>query len=207
MFSKVSTLIIACALLGLFSLTAAKEEATNYPLTPIATPLTTDEIQAALEYLGLKLERFSYEVPYKHSIHFTLQRFVKGKRKDVSGGGTFSLDAGQHSLILFIHQKDDEINFTVQTRNGGGGVRGGVGSVSIKGYHAQSSGPLENAQFIAGKKVPLFVFAGNSQSITGISSNETMDNIVSKYELVVAVTAELEDDRDSTKPRPMYQGK
>lgn len=188
MLGKFSTLITVCLSVGLFSLTSAQEKANSYSLVNLMTPLTSDELRAALDYLGLKLERFSYEIPYKHHIDFSVQQFVNGKRRDALGsGGTLALEAGQHTLILLVYQMENKVEFAIQSE----GIRYSIGTVSRKGYNAITMGKLTPAQLAMGQKVPFFVVAANHQSITSFGPNETLDNIVPKYELVIAVLAEL----------------
>ena len=190
MISKISILIIICLSLGFLSLSSAQEEV-NYPLTHDTAPLTSDEVRAALDYLGLQLERFTCEVPYKHNIRFTLQQFFRGKRQYAPEcEPTFSLEAGRHVLTLFIHQENDTINFAVLSEH----IRYNVGSVSTNDCDAITWSQLANAQLIEGEKVPFFVLAANPESITGFRPDEPLEIIVTNYKLVVVVLAELKRD-------------
>lgn len=190
MISKISTLTMIFLLFGFLSLSSAQEEV-NYPLTHDTTSLTSDEFRAALDYLGLQLERFTYEVPYKHQIRFTLQQFFRGRRQYAQEcEPTFSLEAGRHVLTLFIHQENDTIDFAVLSEH----IRNDVGSVSTNDCDAVTWSQLANVQLIEGEKVPIFVLAANPEGITGFRPDEPLEIIVTNYKLVVVVLAELKRD-------------
>ena len=164
------------------------QEGVDSPRTPIEAPMTADETEAALDYLGLKMERFTYEADYPHDVRVSLQHSVRGKQIEAYDVGTHSLGPGRHTLLLFVHHSDDGIEFAVARR----GARYGTGRLSTKGYNAHAWGRLITASLPVGSKAPIFAWAANQQQITSFEPTRPVDDIFSEYEMAIVIFAEIQ---------------
>ena len=171
---------------------SALPEDVDPPRPPAEVPMTADEMEAALDYLGLRMERFSCEVADHHDIQVSLQQSVKGNRKKAQDLATLTLDPGQHTLLLFMHQNDDEIDFAIQSE----GYRSGGGKISTNECNARVWDRLTPDPLPVGKKLPIFVWAANHQTISSLGLTKSVDDLVLEYEMAIVISAEIQQKQD-----------
>ena len=160
-----------------------------YLVKSVEGPLSTKEMESIFDLLGVQVARYSYELPYKHRIRWRVEKYVSGKIVDSARVARSSLPAGKHQPLLFVQTKDREITFKV--RVGSGTI--GFAPFEVKNT-ASTWASMPNARLSKNARTPLFVFAANAHSISGIHPDERIEDIVLKYELVLVFSAELEYD-------------
>jgi len=155
-------------------------------------PLAADELKAAFSELGLTIERFTYEVPFAHQLHFTVQIFVDGKAKDMGEGGTgMSFNPGKQRLMLIVHPDDEAFRYGFAHE--GSRVTSAHG-FPMRDYTNGTQGTLRNVRLVGGKKVAIYVLAANrpKRGIRGEFSDRSLEEIVSMYDMVAVIFAELQ---------------
>ena len=164
---------------------------------PTASPddvlMSADEMEAALAYLGLEMERFGCEAADHHDIHVSLH-LSANEQKHVQNLAALSLDPRKPTLLLFMHQKDDKINFAIQS----GSTRCSGAFHSTNGCNARAWDRLTTDPLPVGQKVPIFAWVANHESLTSASQdfNKPIDDILLEYDMAVVVTAEIRERQD-----------
>jgi TonB family protein len=158
------------------------------PLKQIEGPLTPDEIKAALNFLGFKIQRYSYVLPYKHRLQISVEEWLKSRRgASLVCTVSTQMASGENNLIILLKETADRLEFGAQMAHGWVTL----GSISKKGYGATTWSGFQDAKLQANAKTPLFVFAANSGLVTSLNTKMNLEEIVTEYDLVVAVSAEL----------------
>ncbi len=137
-----------------------------------SSPLTSDAIQSAFSVLGLNIERFVYETPFKHRIRLALLEYRKGKLQKPQAELPVAMDAGKQLLVLYVHDNEDKIDISIESNR----RRNSLGTVALRGLNAKTWRTFENA------KVKMSTF----------DTSESLDVTASKYDLFIVVTAQLE---------------
>ncbi len=190
---KLSIIVVAFLCVGFFLTVFGNKISTatsTYSFSHLETSLTPEEFQSALRALGLTVEKYNYNIPRRHTIHFTVQQFINGEPKPVRGvsSSSSSSQGGQHTLMVFMNQKEEEVRFSF----GIDGSLMGFKRVSTEGYHAYTASFLRTQGMKAGERIPLFAFVANKNNIMGFGPDEPLQDIIAKYELVAIAFAELQ---------------
>jgi TonB family protein len=165
------------------------DKSSAFPLKQIEGPLTPDEISAALSFLGFKIERYSYVLPYRHCLRVTIEQWIKGRQVDGRMARSVAgMASGKNNVVVLLKESGDNLEFGVQTGHGSSTL----GTLSRKGFGASTWSGFENAKLQANTKTPIFVFAANSGRISSIDTNKsTLEEIAARHDFVAAVIAEL----------------
>lgn len=159
----------------------------DYVIKHIEEPLSPDEIETALDFLGLKMERFEYCLPAKTPVTFFGQRYINGTPQGITGSSTLYPDAGLQKFTLFVYRENNSVKFSVQ----GGGGRVGCGTLNVESLDAFTWGWLNTKELKSGPEVPLYLFAANKNGIEGFSPDDNIEEIVKKYELVFVLYGDI----------------
>lgn len=169
---------------------AAVKEA-EAPIAPIdisaAIPFTPEEMKAALNYMGVHVERFQYDGSEPHDIGFCLEHYVGGKKQDRQEAKLDNNPAGENSLVLFMrHKENDTLNFALQR----GGHRHGLSDIPVEGRNARAWDRLVHGPIPLGEAVPIFWAAAQKDSIK-TQSEKSVEELVATYDMVVIVSVEI----------------
>jgi TonB family protein len=151
-----------------------------YPIKMVAGHLEVEDIESAFDYLGLKVKRLKFELPYKCRIQLGFDRYDEGKLVQTSFGSGSQEPAGKGSMTLYIHQKDTSVQFTA--RIGNGSIK--FAPFSINGLNAQIEFPPENLRLMERIKNPLYIYAADSHLTGSLDRNAKVADLASKYKLV-----------------------
>jgi len=158
-----------------------------YPVVSSNEALKKEEITTALAFLGLHFKRFTYEVPKKHWLEFTCEQFKKGKKLDKKRVSLF-FPKGENNFLILLHTERSRIKIGFFTPGEGGG------SVSYEfkdKYSTFSYNVLKDRKLVPGRRIPLFAWAANKESIEGIGEGQTVEEVKSRYDLVMVVFVKL----------------
>ena len=166
------------------------DKSTEFPLNQANGPLTNEDIVSALNYLGIQTCRFSYEIPFKHRVSYSLERYTDGKRANFENTGYGATQPGKCNITLFKYIKEDSVLFTLRLVTGGFNRVFNFSRYSLAGYPSSSWIPFPNLHIQSGKKVPICAYV-LSQGALSVKPDEPLESIISKNNLVFVVSAEL----------------
>lgn len=155
-------------------------------LRSVQEPLSAEDIQSALDVLGLKIVRFTCSTPAECKIRLSLQKYIHGAAEGSAGDAVCTLQPSQQQLTMFAHEQNGSLTFTFQA----GGSRVSPGSISLEGYRAKTWGRLNSGPMEKGRPVPFYLFAANLNGIDGFSPDRPVEELTGKYALAVVVYAE-----------------
>jgi TonB family protein len=166
------------------------DKSTEFPLNQVKGPLTNDDIVSALDYLGIQTYRFSYEIPFKHRVSYSLERYIDGKRANFENTGYGATEPGKCNITLFKYIKADSVLFTLRLVTGGYIRVFNFSRYPVGGYPSSSWMPFLNLHIQSHKKVPVCAYV-LSQGALGVKPDESLESIVAKNKLVFVISAEL----------------
>jgi TonB family protein len=166
------------------------DKSSEFPLNQANGSLTNDDIVSALNYLGIQMYRFSYEIPFKHRVSYSLERYIDGKRLNFENTGYGATQPGKCNITLFKYIKTDSVLFTLRLVTGGYIRAFNFSRYSVGGYPSSSWIPFPNLHIQSGRKVPVCVYV-LSQGALSVKPDEPLESIISKNNLVFVVSAEL----------------
>jgi hypothetical protein len=184
---KIVLLSIASSLL-LTGSCEKKQPVADYEIQRIKGPLSPEDIEAALDVLGMKIERFNYYLPVKTQVTFFGQEYIKGVAQSISHNSSLFLDSGLQKFMLFAYRENDSVKFSIQA----GGGRVGCGSLNIKDFGASTQGLMNQKELKSGPEIPLYLFAANKNGIESFSPDDTIEKLVKKYELAFVIYADIQ---------------
>ncbi|MCX6132776.1 MAG: TonB family protein [Ignavibacteriales bacterium] len=169
------------------------DKSSEYPFKLVNGPLTNEDISSALDYLGVQMYRFSYEIPFKHKLRLCLDRYLDGKLIDSKSTGSGPQDPGKNNVTIFKYTKDDSVQFTFSLSSAGSAKRITFNKISVKEYPSAGWIPYFDVHMQSGKKTPFYMFALSSGALK-FSKDEPLDSIISKIKFVVVGSVELRLD-------------
>ncbi|NKB65674.1 MAG: hypothetical protein GKR89_01315 [Candidatus Latescibacteria bacterium] len=154
--------------------------------------LTPNEMAAALDFLGLKVERFGYQAEAPHSIAVHFQHSLRGQRQKAQSLRLKIEQAGMHTLLLFIHDKGEKIEFAVQS----GGQRAGLGIIPLEQAPTTLRSLLGVDQLPLGRPIPVWVRVSGDDIVQGFEERQqraitSVDDIAADYDQAVVVLVEI----------------
>ncbi len=168
----------------------------EYPMTFIRSPLTPTDIQEAFRVLGLQANRFTYEVPYPHTVRSFLEKYVDGKLvKTIPIGGS-SVPGGKQSITLFLYDSDGLLQFSLSQANG---YTSRTDTISVKKYNTRGSKVFENPRLSETSRVPIFAYLANPDSIWISEPFRTAQQVASMYKLAIIVYVQVEPEEKNQK--------
>jgi hypothetical protein len=167
------------------------DKSTEFPVSQASGPLTNDDIVSALDYLGIQTYRFSYEIPFKHRVSYSLERYIDGQRANFENTGYGATQPGKCNITLFKYIKADSVLFTLRLVTGGYIRVFNFSRYSVAGFPSSSWIPFPNLRMQSEKKVPVCAYV-LTQGALGVKFDEPLESIISKNKLVFVVSAELQ---------------
>jgi TonB family protein len=167
------------------------DKSSSFPLKEIEGPLTPEDIKQALGFLGVEMERFTYEIPYKHRVKFWIDQYLDGKPIKSRGMLGGSPQPGKCSILLFKYQKDDSVRYTISLAGGSGRSILSFDKISIKGYSASGVPQLPASNLQSGMKVPVYVYALPSRGVS-FNLGDPLAQIIARIKFVIVISAELQ---------------
>jgi TonB family protein len=168
------------------------DRSTAFPLKLAEGALTAEDIASALDYLGVHMYRFTYELPYKHKLTLSLDKYLDGKLKDSKSTRIGTSQPGKHDIAIFKYEKSDSIQFTVKVAAGSGVYKSiTFGKISVKGFPSTVWSPFSNVQMQSGIKAPFSAFILSSEGVR-VTPREPLESIVSKNKFVIVASVELQ---------------
>ncbi len=156
-------------------------------LRSVHEPLSAEDIQSALDVLGLRIERFTCSTPAECRIRISLQKYIHGAAEGSGGDAVCTLQPSQQQLTMFAYEQNGSLTFTFQAE----GSRVSPGSINLEGYHARTWGRLNSGPMEKGRPVPFYLFAANLNGIESFPPDRPVEELTGKYALAVVFFAEL----------------
>jgi TonB family protein len=165
------------------------DKSTPYPLDHLDGPLTSDDVEQALAYLGVELERFAYELPYKHKVKFWVEQYRDGKLADTKSG-LITPQPGRCSILIIKHQYTDSIRYTLNVASVNGRRTMIFGNIPIRGYNASGTQRMTDIALRSGVKVPIYLYALSPEGVS-FNFGDPIDRIIARIKLVIVISVEL----------------
>lgn len=146
---------------------------------------STDEKTATA---GVEIKHLIYNVPRKHRLNFTVERYIEG-RADRSFGLTGhwdSLGAGKQELKVTIDARGTGIRFTFND-----GMTLGLGDSSLKNYTDNNTIVL-GASLMEKIKTPFIVYVAGKKGRGALTEKSGFQDVLAMFDLVIVVNVELE---------------
>lgn len=166
------------------------DKSTNYPLQHFEGPLTPDDVKQALAYLGIEMERFAYDLPYKHKMKFWLEQYRDGKLSDTKSG-LISAQPGKCSILILKHQNADSIRYTLNVASGNSRRTMIFGNIPNRGYNASGTQRMTDIALRSGVKVPIYLYALSPGAVS-FNFGDPIDQIIARIKSVIVISAELQ---------------
>jgi TonB family protein len=166
------------------------DKSTNYPLQHVDGPLTSDDVTQAFAYLGIEIERFAYDLPYKHKLKFWLERYLDGKLAD-SKSTLIGQQSGKSIILVLKHQIGDSIRYTINVSSGNGRRTVSFGNISRKGYNASGTQRMSDIVLQSEAKVPIYAYLSSPGSVS-FRFDDPLDQIIARTKSVIVISAELQ---------------
>ncbi len=166
------------------------DKSTEFPLNQAKGPLTNDDIVSALDYLGIQTYRFSYEIPFKHRMSYSLERYIDGQRANFENTGYGATQPGKCNITLFKYLKADSVLFTLRVVTGGRIMVFHFTRYPVGGYPASAWIPFSNLRIQSEKKTPICAYVLTKGALR-VTPDEPLESIISKNKLVFVLSAEL----------------
>jgi hypothetical protein len=134
--------------------------------------------------------RFSYEIPFKHRVSYSLERYIDGQRVNLENTGYGATQPGKCNITLFKYLKADSVQFTLRLVTGGYIRVFHFSRYSVGGYPSTTWIPFPNLRIQSQKKTPVCAYV-LTQGALSVKLDEPLESIISKNKLVFVVSAEL----------------
>ena len=111
--------ILLIFIISLFFICSCRkaEPDSDYAIQYVKEPLSSDDIETVFDFLGLKIERFSYNLPEKTHVSFFTQKYINGVPQPITHSSILILDPGKNDMMLFIYCQNNSISFSVAKYN------------------------------------------------------------------------------------------
>lgn len=166
------------------------DKTTNYPLQHLEGPLSADDVTQALEYLGIRMERFVYDLPYKHKVKFWLERYLDGKLAS-STSVPIGQQPGKSTILVLKHQIGDSIRYTINAASGNARRTVYFENISAKGYNASGTQRISDIALRSNLKVPIYAYLSSPGGLS-FRADDPLDQIIANIKLVIVISAELQ---------------
>jgi hypothetical protein len=180
--------------LAAFRVVAADEEGkeSSGAAVEVVSPeaaLSPQELDSVLSTAGLQSYRFTYEFDRPHQLHFTFEEYVDGVKvgngPSSSGcGSAMRASDAKRAVLIVTRREKGTIGFWFSVGGGGSGLSG----FEIDEASGYTSGLLRGAELEVGKRVPIFYYASDRESVGGI---DALDEMIASYDRVTVVLAEI----------------
>jgi TonB family protein len=169
------------------------DKTTKFPLKQEKGTLTPGDISDALGFLGVKIEKFSYSVPFRHKMISTVDEYVDGKLRRTTPSGMLETTGGKRTIKVFSYTRGDSLEITISNGTDGMQASSSFGKVSLWGCKTSGSTSFENTELQSGKKIPFCAVAFDPNHV-GLSSSYSIPDIVSRHKCVFVISVELRLD-------------
>jgi TonB family protein len=166
------------------------DKSTNYPLQHLEGPLTADDVTQAFAYLGIQIERFAYDLPYKHKIKFWLDQYLDGKLAD-SKSYPIRQDPGKSSILVLKHQIGDSIRYTINLSSGNSRRIVSFGNIARRGYNSSGTQRMTDIVLRSDTKAPIYVYLSSPEGLS-FKADDPLDQIIAHIKSVIVISAELQ---------------
>jgi hypothetical protein len=192
MVRRILVMVVACGVFGGCLAMAGRAEREGYAILPAADTMSTAEVQASLEAVGLHVDRFAYEVPLQHDLRVRIDEYREGKlMRSVLDTTGRDLAAGTHRLLLFARRGEGGMQFSLSD-NAADGHRGitSDAKVSLAGLQTTSWQGARGNRLTVGQPVELCRFYGDLASAPRATGGD-LKTAVATHDVVVVVSATL----------------
>ena len=166
------------------------DKTTNYPLQHLEGPLTADDATQAFAYFGIEIERFTYDLPYKHKVKFWLERYLDGKLAS-SDSVPIGQQPGKSTILVLKHQIGDSIRYTIKVASGNGRRTVQFGNISRRGYNASGTQRLSDIVLRSNVKAPIYIYLSSPGDLS-FRADDPLDKIIAHTQSVIVISAELQ---------------
>jgi TonB family protein len=166
------------------------DKSAQFPIKQSTGALSNEDIMDALNYLGVRMYRFNYELPYKHELVVRMMQRSDGGLIGEARMDLVKMEPGKNALVLYRHEKEGGVEFTISLS--------GVASkksihwprISIAEFPARGVARVPEAQLQSGLRVPIYVEA-LSKGGFNFGIDEPIEKIVARAPRSIAVYVEL----------------
>ena len=147
------------------------------------------ELRQLMELLQVRIERFSYEVPFRHQLRHTLEEYEDSQQTSRKfAGGSSTRQGGKATFSVLVHNlEDNKVMFQFLGPRGSSSS----GNLTLKSFGATKVAGLPNVRLKENVKTPVFVYAMNPRSLDHPPAEGTLDYYLAKYKYVIVLFLEL----------------
>lgn len=166
------------------------DKTTQFPIKQSTGPLSNEDITDALNYLGVRMHRFNYELPYKHELKVYLIQRAEGRLLGEARLYLVKMEPGKNALVLYRHEKDGGVEFTMSLSGVASKSNYEWRRISIAEFPARGVAHVPEAQLQSGVKVPIYVEA-LSKSGFNFGLDDPVERIIARAPRSIVVYVEL----------------
>ena len=194
MWRRILVMAVVCACCGACLAMAGKAERESYALMSAAGTMSSAEMQAALETLGLRVERFVYEVPARHNLQLEVEEYRGGRLVGPAMEATaVGLPPGTHRLLIIERRTSAGLQFSFSYDAGEGGQHARMFGRAVSLQHVQATGweGSPGNRLVPGRRVELLRFHGDRDAVRSSPASSSLEAAARTHDVVVAVFATL----------------
>lgn len=169
------------------------DKTTKYPLQQLKGTLTPGDISDALAFLGVKIEKFSYNVPFRHKMISTVDEYVDGKLRKSTPSGMLETTGGKRTIKVYSYTRGDSLEIMISNGTDAMHASSSFGKISLRGCKVSGSTSFENLEMQSGTRIPFCALVFDSMNV-GLSSTNSIADIVSRHKCVFVISVELRLD-------------
>jgi len=125
---KQGVLILSASFVFLLAVGTAVAQPRVHGLTEPAGPMTEDEFSLVAVMSGIRFQRYVYDIPFNHCIHFKIESQSNDKNPEYLPFGTLCDRPGRHGLVIAWKRVGDGVSFWTQIHQLDGPFRVASGS-------------------------------------------------------------------------------
>lgn|GEM_PF-2850083 len=182
--------IVVCAFI-------AGAEETIYPVSSDDSPIQLSELRGILKSFGIMIDRFSYSVPFTHTLTYRVAIHQDDKVIPFGSGEMKVLPSSTQHVSVLSRVRENELNLAVRLNDESGGssatgFRIDAGrteessSYSLEEYSAYCTSTLA-PQLRTGVEMPLWIFSAGTSGCSSIKGEESIEDYIQHSELAIVV--------------------
>ncbi|MBI3110767.1 MAG: energy transducer TonB [Ignavibacteriales bacterium] len=167
-----------------------KKTSDGYHFNSEPKTLNGAELNQLLKFFQATIERFNYEIPFRHRLKYTFEEYEDGKQTDRKfASGSSTRQGGKSTFSILVQRlENNKVRFHLLGPHGSSTLN----NISLKDYGATKITGLGDVWLKEHHKTPVFVYAMNPRPLDDAPAEGTFDYYLTKYKHVIALFLELQ---------------
>lgn len=144
--------------------------------------LSQEEYKGLMKFLGMRIGRFQYSIPYHHKLEISFVTYQHGQEKTARSFISATQPAGDYTWSVVLWEEQEIVRLGLQQGSGGAKVTVPFKIIGPLYHHAMVIPTMAEKEAI-----PVYVFVSHPIIVPELNGTESMKEIIETYDQVLFI--------------------